>query len=78
LNAIKIGCLNVWSLPYLTQDKTIMTPPAPNSIAQTVDDIADFQQTTKRERNEENHYFGSGLGDSAFSAGWLLLAWVWA
>jgi hypothetical protein len=55
-----------------------MTPPAPNSITQAVDDITDFQQTTKRERNEENHYFGSGLGDNACSAGWLLLAWVWA
>jgi hypothetical protein len=54
-----------------------MTPPARNSIAQTVDDITDFQQTTKRERNEENHYFGSGLGGNACSDGWLLLAWIW-
>jgi len=58
-----------------------MTPPAPNSIisiTRTVDDVDDFQQTTKSERNEENLYFRSGLGDNACSAGWLLLAWVWA
>jgi hypothetical protein len=55
-----------------------MTPPAPNYIAQTVDDIAAFQQTTKRERNEENNYFGSGPGDDACITGRLLLAWVLA
>ena len=50
-----------------------MTPPAPNSIAQKVDDTA-FQQRNKGERNEENHYLGSGPGDNAGIAGRVLLA----
>jgi len=52
--------------------KTVMEPPAPNTIP-SVDNIT-FQQKINGERNEENHYIGSGPGDNACIAWWVLLA----
>jgi hypothetical protein len=52
--------------------KTVMEPPAPNTIP-SVDNIP-FQQKSNGERNEENHYIGSGPGDNACIAWRVLLA----
>ena len=65
-------------IPHLNESEIAMTPPAPNSIDQKVDNVDAFQQRNKRERNEENYYLGSSLGGNACIAGRLLLARVLA